>query len=562
MTNELFNGNFRRFFSTLDEQSKDMSVFPQAISESVKAVAEDAHIGRFYISFRIPQPPTDDSTNGEAVMYLSPEGFEEKAEVFEFSTGDGGRTIFTVNPVKGYEWSEEEKDTIRFLCRTIFIFGSRTRLSSIAHKSVYYDIPMGLLNSSGFIAEGMKLFNRKELHNYTAMYANIKNFKFINTHLGSRHGDEALIAYSAALKKAMDGKGVVARLGGDNFAFLVKKEYRDEILDFLSCVQITLSIGFMDTSYNMSARVGVYEIMPGDNMGLIMNCVTSAINAAKFSITNDVVILNSDNMKRIIHEQAVNSAFPGAVENKEFVVHYQPKVNLRESRLCGCEALVRWMKDGSLIPPKDFIPILERNGCICTLDFYVLERVCMDINSWLQKGLEPVTVSVNFSKTHLCNPNIAEDIMAIINKHGIDSKYIEIEMTEMSDYNDYEVFKSLVTKMKENGIITSIDDFGTGYSSLNLLTDFNFDIVKLDKSFLDNVVKNHSITDEIVIRNIVRMIKELNMKAIAEGVETVEQAKLLKDLDCTMVQGFLYDRPLCIEEFEKRLKNKEYERIV
>ncbi len=148
--------------------------------------------------------------------------------------------------------------------------------------------------------------------------------------------------------------------------------------------------------------------------------------------------------------------------------------------------------------------------------------------------------------------------MNIIKKYGVDSRYIEIELTEMSDFNDYNAFKSLVTKMKDNGVLTSIDDFGTGYSSLNLLTDFNFDVVKLDKSFLDNIIRSQSKTDEIVVRNIVKMIKELNMKAIAEGVETAEQARFLKEIECTMVQGYLYDKPLCVEDFVKRLEKKVY----
>ncbi|MBO5377778.1 MAG: EAL domain-containing protein [Ruminiclostridium sp.] len=169
---------------------------------------------------------------------------------------------------------------------------------------------------------------------------------------------------------------------------------------------------------------------------------------------------------------------------------------------------------------------------------------------------------MNFSKTHLHNPNIAEDILKIIRKYDIESRYIEIEMTEMSDFNDYEAFRNLVNKLKANGVTTSIDDFGTGYSSLNLLTDFMFDIVKLDKSFIDNIIRNNSKTDEIVVRNIVRMINELKMTSIAEGVETAEQADFLEDIGCGMVQGYLFDRPLPEEEFINRLKTRVYKNVV
>jgi EAL domain-containing protein (putative c-di-GMP-specific phosphodiesterase class I) len=173
-------------------------------------------------------------------------------------------------------------------------------------------------------------------------------------------------------------------------------------------------------------------------------------------------------------------------------------------------------------------------------------------------GVEPVTVSVNFSKMHLNNPDIAQQIIDVVDKYGIEHKYIEIELTEMSDFSDYAAVKALVGAMKQYGIITSIDDFGTGYSSLNLLTDFMFDVVKLDKSFIDKVIKGGSKTDEIVVRNMVKMIKELDMKAVAEGVETADQAKFLHSINCSVVQGFLYDKPLCEEEFLERLKAKKY----
>jgi len=297
-------------------------------------------------------------------------------------------------------------------------------------------------------------------------------------------------------------------------------------------------------------------------MGYVMNCISTAINTARHSTTDDVVVFTTEIMNKIERERKLMHTFPTALKQHEFLVYYQPKVSLADNIMCGCEALARWKRDGVLVPPSEFIPIFERDGSICALDFYILDCVCRDIREWLEQGLEPVTVSVNFSKTHLHNPSISDDIMAIINKYAIDTRYIEIELTEMSDFKDYEAFKTLVNNMKENGVMTSIDDFGTGYSSLNLLTDFMFDVVKLDKSFLDNMARSGSGTDEIVVRNIVKMIKELGMKAIAEGVETVEQASFLKDIDCTMVQGFLFDKPLSKEEFQNRLKLKEYNQMV
>ena len=244
--------------------------------------------------------------------------------------------------------------------------------------------------------------------------------------------------------------------------------------------------------------------------------------------------------------------FPKALENREFVVYYQPKVTLEDNCLCGCEALVRWFRDGVMVPPMQFIPVLEWEGSVCKLDFYVLDQVCRDVQEWMAKGIEPVRISVNFSKAHLHNPDLAKKILAVLQKYDVPSRYIEIELTEMSGYENYETLLDFVRTMHESGVSTSIDDFGTGYSSLNLLKDLNVDIIKLDKSFLNNM-ESRKKNDVIVIKNIIQMVNELDMEVIAEGVETMEQADFLRGMHCCMAQGFLFDRPLPHDDFEKRL---------
>ena len=435
----------------------------------------------------------------------------------------------------------------------------RTRLSDILAKSLSKDIHTGLVNSNGYVIAGNRLANTGKLHEYTAIYLNLKNFRYINGQIGNKYGDAVIKAYSQALTSELGKNEIAARFGGDNFALLIKNENAEKFIKLLSGINLEVEYLGAKNHFCISARAGVYRIQKGDIMTHVMNSISAAVSTARRGGGNDITIFSPEVLYKMLREQEIASSFPKAIRNKEFVVYYQPKVNLETNELCGCEALVRWLKDGKLVPPGEFIPIFERDGNICTLDFYVFDRVCSDIKHWQEEGLEPVTVSVNFSKTHLHNPRVGDEILKIIDKYGIDSKYIEIELTEMSDYNDYEAFKTLVTKMKSHGVMTSIDDFGTGFSSLNLLTDFMFDIVKLDKSFLDNIIKENSKTDEIVVRNIVKMVKELNMKAIAEGVETAEQARFLKDINCTMVQGYLFDKPLPLNEFIERLKTRKYE---
>ena len=196
--------------------------------------------------------------------------------------------------------------------------------------------------------------------------------------------------------------------------------------------------------------------------------------------------------------------------------------------------------------------MLEQEGIIKTLDFYVLERVCETIKLWMDRGIEPVRISVNFSRNHLKDEDLSERIFSLIDQYGVNPNYLEIELTEMSGYDNYESLMRFIKDMKERGVHISIDDFGTGYSSLNLLIDLEIDTIKLDRSYSVRLDKETQKT-KVLIQNIVNMVHELGYSVIAEGVEKEEQAEFLREVGCSMVQGYLYDKPLPLDEFEKRL---------
>lgn len=563
MAERLCSKNFLKFYDEIEKIGLSIRDIAKIVEDNIYLVVDDLSIGKLdCIFFAPPTAIEKEGQNIHSVLYENPDGYSDAPCSFEFVTGEGGKAVFEAYPKKECEWNAEEVDEVRFLCKNIFVMCGRCRLSDIIKNTISRDLQTGLLSLNGFMEHGNRLMSAGRIADYAAIYFNLKNFKYVNSQIGNRRGDGVIRMYSSVLSEKIGADGVAARLGGDNFTLLIKKERLDEILQFLSGVNLEVEIGGRPTHLNVSARAGAYNIESGDTMPHVMNCISLAVSTAKRPTSPDIVVFNKEILEKISREQKIAADFPRAIANREFVVYYQPKVDLETSEICGCEALVRWFKDGEMIPPLAFIPIFERDGNVCALDFYMLENVCRNICEWKEKGIEPVTVSVNFSKTHLHNPDIAEDILSVIHKYGVDCKYIEIEMTEMSDFNSYDAFKSLVTKLKANGVRTSIDDFGTGYSSLNLLTDFMFDIVKLDKSFFDNIIKSGSKTDEIVVRNMLKMISELDMDAIAEGVETVEQARFLKELKCTMVQGFLFDRPLPVEEFEKRLVARKYNSIV
>lgn len=561
MIDILTSKKFRDFYNSVLRNDDSIEEVTKLINDNIGEVAKELHIGEIHcdVESDIPQQVSADKKNPYMGMcFHSGEDYDDRPERYTYNTGDGQRIIVSVYPVKGYCWSDCEKEEVEFLCKNIYAICGRARLINMANRAIYYDRLTGLPNIHSFTMTGGRLCYQRLLANYTAMYLNIKNFKYIDTKYGNRAGDIALAEYGRFLNGYIREDEAVCRLGGDNFTFLIKKERKQEAIKDLSCVRLSIILPSGKAEIEIKSRIGVYDISEADDVSSVMNSISAAINAAKQSHTEDVVVFNKSIMDNLEMKHKITSEFPKALANEEFVVYYQPKIDLNSNEMCGCEALVRWKKEDRIIPPGLFIPVLEYDGAICSLDFYMLDKVCRDIKEWQQEGLEPVTVSVNFSKIHLNNPDIADNILSIIRKHDIDTRYIEVELTEMSDYNDCESLKTLVQKMKENGVMTSIDDFGTGFSSLNLLTDFMFDIVKLDKSFIDNIIKHNDSTDEIVIRNIIKMVKELNMKAVAEGVETVEQAALLKNLGCNIVQGYLYDKPLCHDDFTERLREKRY----
>ncbi len=421
----------------------------------------------------------------------------------------------------------------------------------------YTDSLTGIFNTAGFIKQGTSLCEKNMQSNYTGLFLNIKGFRYINQRFGFTHGDDVMRKYAQCIKKLILSDELFARLGCDNYVLLVKKERVNTLLESLLSVRVHIQMEDLVNTFDLSSKVGLYAVKPEDTMNDIINRVTVAGMLAKSSPHHNTIWFRESMMERYIHDKEISVSFTKAIENNEFSVYYQPKVSLDNQTLCGCEALVRWNRVNDVIFPSEFMPILEQEGTICILDFYVLEKACRDIRRWLDMGLEPVRVSTNFSKIHLHNKNLAKDILRILERYQVDSNYIEIELTETCGYEDFKSLSNFIDTMKTHGVHTSLDDFGTGYSSLTLLKDLNIDTIKLDKSFLSpspNVTNKRS--NEIVIKTVINMAVDLDMQVICEGVETIEQAQMLRSLHCPAVQGFLFDEPLSHDDFEMRLKTR------
>jgi EAL domain-containing protein (putative c-di-GMP-specific phosphodiesterase class I) len=252
----------------------------------------------------------------------------------------------------------------------------------------------------------------------------------------------------------------------------------------------------------------------------------------------------------ISQEKKIENQMYEALKNNEFIVYMQPKIDLVSGLIAGAEALVRWkMPDGQILNPSEFIPTFEKNGFIDELDFYVYEETLKTLRYWLDIGKRPIIISLNVSRVHIKDSKFITKLDNLVKKYNIPSNLIEFEITENIFFNEQERLIYIMNSLRKKGFLISIDDFGSGYSSLNLLKMLPIDILKLDREFF--MGNNMDQNDKIIISGIISLAKSLGLKVVSEGVETEEQAAFLRESCCDMAQGFLFYKPLPMEEFIK-----------
>ena len=457
------------------------------------------------------------------------------------------------------EWSEEECEKIHIFIALFCTFNGKMRLVKLTQHLTYYDVELDMYNLNQFMKNVRLLCRNERIDSFAAVRFNLKRFSIVNQQLGRENGTRVMKQFISCIDEILTEEyEVVCRMGGDNFVVLIKQEKLDKLLEILSGTGIVY-----DEARNericISATVGVYIIPDLDSFVLhsdVIDRVSMAFNLAKASSNKqDVVFFNDDILSKRKKDNDISASFPKALEEREFLVFYQPKVAIDGLKIAGAEALCRWMHNGRLVPPGDFIPVLEQSRDICKLDFYMLDAVCRDIRKWLDSGKKAVRISVNLSRRHLSDMDLLKHILEIIDRHNIPHKYIEIELTETTTDVEFKDLKRTISGLQKHGISTSVDDFGIGYSSLNLIKEIPWDVLKLDKSLLPTTDDENPQQKALLFKYIIAMAQEMGLECIAEGVETIEQVKLLADNNCNLAQGFFFDKPLPIEEFETRLDN-------
>lgn len=465
-------------------------------------------------------------------------------------TGDYIGYISVNDNKKERLWTLEEIMTFALVGRIMASRILERRFQSFTQILLDHDHLTEAWNYNRFLNEGRKRLQQSVLLQ-AVVTMDIKNFKVINTNYSYETGNDILVGISSLLNHFTGGGECFARIEADKFALLLEYQtvngLQHRLEQLLRRVEQIPSEEKKD--FSISCIMGVCLVEPGDmEMSILVDHANMARKALKDYHKSIYSFYNREAERKFAKERELAFRMKSAAENEEFVVYYQPKVDLQEQRYIGFEALVRWrLKEGQMIPPDEFIPLFEKNGFITELDLYVYERVCRLIKSWKDRGIEPFPIAVNISRVHLTQPDFLEELERIAGKYGVESRYLELEITESAFLHNPGEILEVARRIKESGFILSMDDFGTGYSSLSLLKDLPVDIIKLDKEFFQKLLSDR---EKIIIANVIHLARELDIQVISEGIETAEHEMFLTEIGCNLAQGYRYGRPAPIGEYE------------
>ena len=412
-------------------------------------------------------------------------------------------------------------------------------------------------NKNRFYRDCEKISKKISPEKLAMVVLDIDKFKYINDRLGYDEGDRILVRIHKTLADCLDKEEPFARISEDNFACLLKnapdKDLEMRLHEVFTEFNRRNSF-FIKYPVNFSAGICRLGQCRGKFDSIDFTTAIDRCKLAKKSIKNkhnsDVAFYDGKIREVSLREKDFENAMPQALENREFECYLQPKYGTNSREIVGAEALIRWnSKEFGFVCPGDFIPLAEKNGFVVELDFFILEEVCKMLRRWLDNGKTPIVISVNQSRLHINDDDYIWRLREIVDKYEIPYEYIELELTESVFTEDAERMIAIMKKLHEIGFKLSIDDFGSGYSSLNLLKDIPADVLKIDREFFNGTVNSKK--GRAIISSVVDMAKNLEMNVISEGVETQDQIDFLKEIDCNMVQGFYFSKPMKLKDFDE-----------
>ena len=442
--------------------------------------------------------------------------------------------------------------TVMFISMVIMVFLAyrhNASASQIITKLAFDDDITGGKNLNYFKEFATDILYKYQGMPFTMHRFDVSNFRYINEAYGHVRADQLLRIIIEEAGAIFYNKEMCVRMNADQFVLLTKNTQDLEERFFVFTDKVNARALDIGIRYPIKFKRGVYQIK---NEEYDIALIIDKANAARKNLTGeekDSVFYYSDKLVSDMRKvDKIESEMEAALFNNEFKMFIQPKWDIKEDKLYGGEALVRWMKeDGTMVYPSDFVPVFEKNGFVEQLDIHMLEMACQLIRNLLDSGRPAYPISVNQSRLLLHNPAYISRVSEMLRRYNIPKEYIELEITETVFFTEREKMITILNELKAREVLLSMDDFGSGYSSLNMLKDFPFDVLKIDKEFFSESITSESST--WILRKIIEMAEGLGIRVICEGVETKKQVEMLQQIGCRYVQGYYYSKPIPAERF-------------
>ena len=520
-----------------------------------------------------------DSDVSDAIRKMEINMAEGVGGIFKFRSAQGKELILSYDPIDNFSWvllTLVSSDVIAssvngYMIRMYVTIGSTLVLMVIIllvlyrsqrqhyrqmERAAFVDSITGGMTNVAFRLRCEKLLPKAPAGTYSIVLLNIKNFKLINDYFGSDRGDAVLTCVMKALDAGLEGNAFAARADADSFFLCLEAGNRQEVEQQIDVLKERILRQIGELSWHQNApyafvlQPGAYVVEEPDLEITIMQDRAYTACRSRTAYEDGVCkFYDASMMARMRREEELNNLFDAAIAGHEFVINLQPKVNLKDGRIGGAEALVRWIHpQQGMIYPSEFIPLFEENGKICRLDLYVFEEACRAMQARMREGKPLYCVSINVSRQHFGDAHFLDTYDEIAGRYGIPRDKLELELTEsiFFDEQGIENTQAQIREMHRLGFHCSLDDFGSGYSSLGLLVKFDIDVIKLDRRFFQDIANRKC---REVIAAVAEMARGIGISTVAEGIETQEQLALLRDVGCDMVQGYIYSKPLSVADF-------------
>lgn len=397
-------------------------------------------------------------------------------------------------------------------------------------------------------------------HNFALIMLDIDSFRYVNDALGYQLGDQLIVQVAHRLQKFLGDDGFLCRYTGDQFAIIIQNlkkswEYEQVVKRITTLFKDAYKVDLYELDMTVSLGISMFPYDERDP-DLLINYANISLLRSKHEGKNRYKFYSSDLGIQIYKQVVLRNDLIKAIERNQFQIYYQAQVRLESSDILAAEALVRWEHpEWGMVSPNEFIPLAEETGFIINLGNWMLREVCKTYKKWMEQGMAPIKVSVNYSSIQFFERNFVENILNIIGEYNLNPHFLIMEITESVFMKNPEKAIVDIKRLQAAGIQVALDDFGTGFSSLSYLNSFNIDILKIDRSFIKNVLLDDAST--IITRSVIDLAQELSIKLVAEGIENMEQLSYLKDLNCYTGQGYLYNKPMPSAEFEQLLAKEK-----